>query len=509
MPQPLRPFHPRRSISRLNAVLLTSGFLLFCLLTGAFFGLFAPFFIIPAFVVPAALAGLVLWALPDTGKAPTNLLAPFMYLLFAAFYLWPNYVAVSLPGMPWITIVRLVQVPYGLVLLLCVASSSSFRRDVYEVWSAIPWFRNLLLTYVVIEFISIIFSVYLVQSIIAFSLEQLTFFGTFIAASYVFREEHRAERFIGFLCCLAAVLAVVGFVEFGMGKVPWAGHIPSFLQVNDENVARFLAGAQRSGSHRVQTIFSTALGFGEFNALLFPFFLHFTFNKYSTSARFFAAVGTVVIPVVLIFCQARVGIVGLVISILVYPTLVALIGWRRAPTLLSSAIVFVSPIFLGIAAILITTVDGLRFRIFGGGAVQSSTEARGIQWELGLPKMELQPWGYGVAQGASTVGYVPQGEDGIVSIDTNYLNVLVQYGIAGFVVYLGLLVAAPAYSFRSMLLARRDDRELQLFIPLTVSFLVYLTTRSAFAGPDNAALMYLLWGVLAALAWRMKTGMAA
>jgi hypothetical protein len=504
MSQLLKPFHPVRSIGRFNATWLTTSFLLFCLLTGAFFSLFAPFFIAPTLIAPIALVFLVLWALPDTGRAPTFLLPPFLYAIFAALCLWPNYVAISLPALPWITVVRLVLVPYASVLLFCVASSGDLRRKVLDVWSAVPWFRNLLLAYIAIEFISIVFSKNLGQSIIAFSLEQLTFFGTFVTACYLFREEHRAERFIGFLCCIACVLAVLAVVEFRMGKVPWAGHIPSFLQINDENVKRFLAGGVRSGTHRVQTIFTTPLGYGEFNALLFPFFLHFAFSRYSNLTRSMAAIGATLILVAVTLSQARVGIVGVVISLLVYPTLIALIGWRRAPTLLTSAIVFFSPIFTSIAGVLIVTVDGIRMRIFGGGATQSSTESRGIQWELGLPKVEAHPWGYGVAQGASTVGYTPQGEDGLVSIDTNYLNVLVQYGVIGFLIYLGLLVAPPAYSFRSMLLAPREDRELQLFVPLTASFLAFLTIKSSLASQDNSALIYLLWGVLAALTWRLK-----
>jgi O-antigen ligase len=373
---------------------------------------------------------------------------------------------------------------------------------VAEVWSAVPWFRNFFLTYTAIEFVSIAFSDHITQSVIIFSQELVTCFGTFVVASYLFREKGRAEQFIGFICCMFSVLMVVGLIEHRMGDVPWAGHIPSFLQINDENVTRFLAGGERGGMHRVQTIFTTPLAFGELGALLFPFFLHFTFNRYAIVVRVLSAVGAAMVPVLMFFSQARVGTVGTFLSLLIYPTLVTLIGWRRAPTLLTSAIVFVSPVFMGIFGILIATVDGLRIRIFGGGATQMSTEARAEQWDLGLPKIEAHPWGYGIGEGASTVGY---GNGwGVLTIDTSYLNILEQYGVVGLISYLGLLVAAPAYSFRSMMLAPREDRELQLFVPLTNTFLVFFMIKSSYAQAENAVLIYLLWGLAAALTWRLK-----
>src|SRR3546814_5293467 len=63
---------------------------------------------------------------------------------------------------------------------------------------------------------------------------------------------------------------------FRSGVVPWVGHVPSFLKIQDPVVQRVLEGSARAatGIHRIQATYTTSLGFAEFLALMTPFALH-------------------------------------------------------------------------------------------------------------------------------------------------------------------------------------------------------------------------------------------
>src|SRR3546814_8369629 len=80
------------------------------------------------FLVPViALGLLVIWALPETHWAPTKTLAWLLIAFLIALPLWPNYLAIALPGMPWITLLRIIGAPMILLLLIALSVSAEFR----------------------------------------------------------------------------------------------------------------------------------------------------------------------------------------------------------------------------------------------------------------------------------------------------------------------------------------------------------------------------------------------
>src|ERR1700722_17268882 len=75
----------------------------FCVFYGMAFALFAPFLIF-ALIMPIPIGLMfVIWALPDSRTAPTRLMTPLLFGLMFLLVLWPNYLAIALPGLPWIT----------------------------------------------------------------------------------------------------------------------------------------------------------------------------------------------------------------------------------------------------------------------------------------------------------------------------------------------------------------------------------------------------------------------
>jgi hypothetical protein len=462
----------------------------------------APFYIQFFMLIPVTLFLLVMWALPDVANPPTGILAPLLFALFAGMYLWPNYLAIALPGLPWITLARLFETPLLAVAAICISMSSVFRQKILDVWAAVPWFRNLMVIYFAIETISLVYSTNVSTSANVYVNQQILGAAALVAASFVFTTPGRAEKFVGMMLCAIMFLVVIGFLERRMGKLPWAGHVPSIFQINDPNVSRFLSGGDRLGVHRVQTIFTTPLALGEYVALMLPFTIYFATNDFPKWIRFLAVCAFPCFVGLVFISQSRVGTVGVALTCLLYTAISSFFSWRKSGAgLIPAAIMFTSPVLVSIAGAALFLVDGIRLRVFGSGSVASSTESRRIQWELGLPQFYHRPWGYGIGQGADAVGYSTTSD---VTIDTNYLRNLVEFGAVGFVVYMGILIAAPAYAFRgAMLTLPLRDRELNLLLPLSISMIVFLITRSSYAAYENSMLIFVLWGLLAALMYRV------
>ena len=85
------------------------------------------------FIPISILAGLVvvlLWALPELPVVPIRLLRPTLYVFIVALLCLPPYMAIALPGMPWISVRRLVLFPMLPIPLLSLAGSAAVRRQV-------------------------------------------------------------------------------------------------------------------------------------------------------------------------------------------------------------------------------------------------------------------------------------------------------------------------------------------------------------------------------------------
>src|SRR6185312_9551775 len=98
-------------------------------------------------------------------------------------------------------------------------------------------------------------------------------------------------------------------------------------------------------------------------------------------------------------------------------------------------------------------VPRLHVAIWGGGAQQSSTDARVAQFNLGMPKILHNPFGYGIGMGAETLGYAPFGQ---LTIDTYYISVALEYGVLGFIIYYSMVAFSIYHSGRRVFETRPD-----------------------------------------------------
>lgn len=509
MPFVLKPYSRYRPLiwQRVLVWGVVTTLVLVCLIYGFFYALTTPY-LIPQFAAPIIiLAGITIWALPDLKTAPTRTLEFLFFAYVAAAILWPNYIAFNPPGLPWITMIRLVGFPCAFILLLCVSVSKDFRRQTLGSMRAIPWLTPLYVSFLVVQAVSIGFSSTVGASLNLWVDAQINWTMMFFVSCYVFLKPGNAERWAVLLWAGAIVLSVLGFWEARLEHVPWAGHIPSFLKVDADYVENVLSGARRLGTdkYRLQGTHSTSLGLSEYLALTSPFVIHFMVDRaYPRAVRLLAALSLPLIFYTIVGTDARLGSVGFVVGCLLYLMSWAFLQWRQVKSsILGPAFVFGAPIFS--AAFLAATlfIGRLHLIVWGGGNDRYSTQGRTDQYHMGIPKVMHHPWGYGIGRGAEELNYRNLG--GGLTIDTYYLLVALDYGIIGFLLYYSALLLSAGFAVKVGHFEMPREREHTILVPTAVSLVVFTVTKSVFSQTENHYLQFIMMGLACALIYRIHS----
>jgi hypothetical protein len=477
--------------------------LLYCLISGFFFAALAPFVITP-FLFPIVLISVfAIWALPDSRTAPTRTMQALFASFFIALIMWPPYLAIALPGLPWITMSRLFSIPLLVIFLICLSSSPAFRARLAEGLSGAPAIWKMISGFAVLQILSVALAKELATSFQICLNNEVIWIVVFFVSCYVFMKSGHISRWAYALWIMNLVLVVIGFAEFHKGQLLWADHIPSFLKIQGDYVDQVLAGALRDGVYRVQTTFSTSLSLGEFVALSVPFVLHFAVSNYRPVIRVAAVLTLPLMLKLVLWSGSRLGLAGFGLAPLVYLLFWGALRWRRnKESLLGRAIVLVYPLVLFVAVAASIVEPTLHRKVWGGSGQQASNDSRVEQYHMGIPKILHQPVGYGAGMGGDTLGYVNEAGDG--SIDSYYLVIGLEYGVIGFILYYGILIVAIVLSAKYGVKASDRDREFRLLVPITISLINFLIIKSVFAQDGNHPLIFMMLGAMAALIYRIK-----
>jgi len=459
-----------------------------------------PFLLVPAAAPPAILTLVVIWALPDAPRAPVRMLARFFMIFSVIMLLWPNYLSFTFGGLPWISLRRLIGSVAVLLLLVCISTSKKFRADSAALLRASPWMTRLMLTFIAVEVISTFTSSAPGETINRFVDMQIMWTAMFfISAWYFGTAEKNSNRWVNAMLWSAAILMVIGAVEFRVQHVLWADHIPSFLKIQDEAVQQMLRPNFRD-RYRVVTTFSSPLSYGEFLALMAPLMLHKLTNSKTVLGLSLWVLADVILLVSCFLSGARLSMVGFIVAHVVYLLLWSIRRWRTQPGgLIGPALTMTYPALMIGLSILILSVDGLRLRVLGGGAAQYSNDARKEQFNLAVPAISHRPiFGYGPGEGAEAIGW--RTLEGKISLDSGFLTIAADYGLVGFVCFYGAILIAIVQLARSGIFARGKDYPLPL--ALSSMLVALLTARSVLSQQDNNPLVFMMLGLSLALLYR-------
>ncbi|WP_261370964.1 O-antigen ligase family protein [Sphingobium sp. B2] len=475
----------------------------FAVIYGVLLAMFAYNFLVELLAPLAIFALLIIWMLPDTENPPRRLLFGLMWALLVAQLVWPDYLAVDAMGLPWITALRLITLPLGLIFLISLSVSPSMRSNVKQIIASAPKVWQFLVVFMVLAFVSVGYSSSPAISMDRYVIALLYWTLPFFVGAYVFAQPGRAMALIWLLWATILFLCAMGLWEERLGQVPWGPHIPSFLAIQDESVLRILTGAARAatGIYRVQSKFSTSLGFAEFLGLTTPFIVHMLVAAKNWIVRIAALATLPLMFYCIVATDSRLGIVGFFLSFLFY-----LFFWgflRRAQdkeSLIGTAVIVAYPaVFIAFLASTMV-VPQISAMVWGSGAQQASTEARQEQYRQGIPMVIARPWGYGIGRGASQLGFVNRA--GIGTIDTYVLAIALEVGILGLITYFGMFIAAIYAGAIAVQSAR--DRETRLLIPLVIALAIFIVIKTILSQLDNHPLVFVLLGATVALTYRVQ-----
>lgn len=481
-----------------------------CLLYGFFFGLTAPWLTLPFLLPIVLLAALVIWALPDQRTAPT---APIEYLL-PAFYvcmiLFPEYLAITLPGLPWITMMRIIGLPIAGLFLVSLSVSKEFRKLVGESVTAIKSVWGFLLGFIVIQAITTFLSSHMFVSLQAVINSEIYWTVMFCLSTVIFRDIKQVERYWALFCAMAIPIVVLAFYEWPRQHIPWAAHIPSWLLPKDPSLHYILMPTFRPGTnyYRIKGTFFSPLALAEYLSLLTPMFLHFGFSRIRLVLRIACFA---MIPVMFLAIQltdSRLGMVGMFSTILLYGMIWSVVRWRSSPRdLVAAAIMYAYPIIFCMGIGLIFASHRVNNMLLGGNAQVGSSEARATQLGMAFRAVGNAPWGYGANQSGSAMGFA---DGDFITIDNYFITLILDYGVIGALCWYAAFIAAILTALRyctSPVYAAY--REAKLLAPLAVSLTSFLIIKWVHGQADNHAVYFLMLGMISALVYRIRTGAAS
>ena len=482
------------------------------ILLGIFYGFWGtvlPAAFIVLMVVPILiLFGLFLWVMPDERAAASG---P-SWLLFMGFvavtFLWPNYLGLSLPGAPVLSLRRVVGLALMLVFLVHLASSRAARGVVKEHLSGFPRLWKFLVGFAIVQVIAIGHADVWYLAYRFWFNALYAWIALFFVAVFVFARPGRIEIWAKMIAWCAILVSCIAIAEQFTRHVLWADYIPPFLKIENDDVARILTPTFRGSKYRSQAIFGVSLTLAEFLALASPLVIHLLVIARTSGERLLLAAGLVAVVLAIAFTQARLGFVGLLVGGLLYLFLQGLIRMRaNRADIIGPAITYGYVAGLIGLYILIMSVDALRVRIFGSGTVQSSNDARGIQFDMAPPVILESPlFGHGPGRGAEALGFITPG--GLVTIDTYVLSVVLDYGVIGFVLFFGMLFAAIILTFRLAINFKpgpgAEQREASFVLPFCAMLAAFFMIKTVLSQEENHAILFMVYGAVIVLAYRAR-----
>jgi|JI8StandDraft_2_1071088.scaffolds.fasta_scaffold23071_3 hypothetical protein len=404
---------------------------------------------------------LIIWLLPDVDR-PAN---PPFWKLFTAYLtlavVWPAYIAVVIPGLPWLTPPRIV---FALLILVMMAHLPQYAQSRARVWNLLAFdtvaFR-LYAGFLLIAVALIPFSKSPVETLSSTLLQETFSLAPVVATAWIAHDPERVARIwrLLLLCCIGVLLVAV--LENWMQSPPWANYIPSFMQIDPNVLELILSPQSRAGDwrYRVRSVFPVVLYYTQYLNLMIPLFLY-------ALVRMRGRKMLLVPPLLLLllhsvwFANARTAFIPFFLSAFAIAALVITreIFFRgRRDTFKTSLLVggvLLAVLLLGGA---LASSHRLKMYTFGGGQHTASNETRDQQWDNAVRQIKKNPIGVGIGNSPELVGTFSS-KTPFPVVDSLWINMLVDVGIVGFALFFGFFLRSAWIGVKTFM---RSDGELE------------------------------------------------
>lgn len=398
-----------------------------------------------AWIGVISFAGLILlWRLPDVPLFSERTLNWMLFIAVIVQFTVPVYYAFTGPGLPWISIRRIVWFPTVAVAGLMLASSHQIQQ---RLAAALHQSREV--SYPVVAYfswlcVSIFTSLSWTETLASIWNSFLHWTMVYIISLICIRTESQIRAVIRVFCVLSLFAGVLGFAEFLTQEHFIVDLWPDFLMQqlfaqNPQLYDNIVRDAFRNGQFRANYVYNVSLSFGEFLAVCASLALFFALHGRNASERVLGIVAVVFSVLGVYASGARGGYLGLAISLPFIAILALVRHIKEKPNSISGAIAGMT--FLGLVtafAILAVAWKPLRWKFTGGYEGAGSTDVRWQQWDMALPSIIANPvTGYGHGVGNNVVGYFTPG--GIRTVDSYVITLLVETGVPGLLFFASMI----------------------------------------------------------------------
>jgi hypothetical protein len=488
--------------------MLFAGLIIVAIIYGLMCAILPLRFLVIPLVPVLVMVGMILWLMPDLGSARLDYGQKLFLWFIGLNIMWPNYVAFYLPGLPWITPTRFVVFAVLAIFLFAVATSSKFRSDLGEMTGSVPSVRALFWLFWAATVISLAFARDPSTSFNKFANNQIFWTMMFLASTYFATREGFVTKTAKILVVTLFAAMMLGLYEYKIQKVFWIEQLPFFLRVDPEFLDRVIRTQSRAGTdiYRVRGTMATSLYFAEYLAVIFPLAVHVLFRSRTFLTRAAVGFGVAGTIVVMYLTNARSAMVGMLLTLLIYPFFVA---WRRrvrSPrSLLATAVLAVYPVGVVAVALIVVFWRRAHVAVLGGGQHASSSEARNVQWAMGMPKILKGPLGHGAASSGEVLGYANGA--GELTVDTYYLSVMLDYGLLALPIFVLMFSLPLWYGFQAH--NRANSEEEVLIAPLVVGLFNFVVIKSVLSSEGSFPIAFIMLGCVLGLIWRQNRADAA
>lgn len=446
---------------------------------------------------------LILWMLPDIGGVEQDRLQTLMLWFIGLLIVWPNYVAFDLPGLPWMTPVRFVVFAMVAVFLMNLATSGEFRGKLKDVMNATPWLTRIFWGFWAATTFSIVFSSDPIGSIYRYMNNQIFWTMMFVLTAFL------ATR-PGFVMTAAKIMAactivglVLGIYEYHVQHVFWLDHLPAFLKVDQEYLARVMKSQARAGTdiYRVRGTMATSLYYSEFLTMMFPLLLHLTFKEKRLLPFLAMSAALTACTIVMWMTNARSAMVGILAGAVLYLLFAAVrYRYQNPRSIIASTVVFAYPATVVIVGLVVQFWHRAHVMVLGGGQHQASSDARVAQWAMGWPKIFSHPFGFGVGRSGEALGYYNLA--GEITVDSHYLSIMLDSGVLALPLFLACFLIPAWLGFYYFREARTAEG--QLLAPLALGLVNFCIVKSVLTSEGSVPIAFIMAGCVLGLVWQMK-----
>ncbi len=452
--------------------------------------------------------GICLWLLPDVGGLYDDRFETYICWFLGAFVVWPGYVALNVPGLPWISPLRAVVGLLVINFLFNYATSSYARHEVAKSMRAVPVLNRLFWAFWFLTTVTLVMSPNLGASLTKYVNNQIFWTMMFPLAALVGRREGMIQRSATILVVTAIIVACLAINEYRVRSVIWVDYLPSWLRADEEIMAAVQEAQARAGTdgYRVRGPQIVSLYFAEHLSMLFPLVVHYAYRTPGIFRGVAMALAVFAMMCAMYLTGSRSAMIGIMLTLVIYVFFAAVRKRQESPTSITAmATLLTYPVTVGVVAAIVVFWQRARVAVLGGGQHQSSGIARDVQWDHGWSLIAANPFGYGLDRSAEVLGF--RTADGQLTIDSYYLSVMLDFGLLALPIFVMLFTMPMWYALISLKKAKTE--ELQLIVPLAIGLFNFVVIKAVLSSISNFPLAFVMMGFMVALVARMESNEGA